>query len=107
MIPFIRSLSELMAITESRDSQEKTKHNNDMHNIRVNSGQRSRDIRSSNKKEVYLPNFPKILRRQWIRNKESVLKLIDNIDYTDSNIKSIYDMSVIERENVKNQQDVA
>ena len=59
MIPFIRSLSELMAITESRDSQKHISQCNESYSSTVDSGQRKRYINSLDKKEVDLPNLPK------------------------------------------------
>ena len=57
MIPFIRSLSELMAITESEDSQKHVIQYNENYSSIVDSGQRKRYIKSLGKKEVDLPDF--------------------------------------------------
>ena len=69
MIPFIRSISELMAITESRDGQKNVSQYNESYSSTVDSGQRKRYINSLNKKEVDLPDLPKIIRHKWIKNK--------------------------------------
>tara|TARA_B100000965_G_C19504038_1_gene718790 strand:- start:353 stop:673 length:321 start_codon:yes stop_codon:yes gene_type:complete len=106
MIPFIRSLSELMAITESRDIQEELLRNQDIHSSTVDSGQRKRYIRSLNKSEVELPNLPKTIRSKWIKNKDSVSRFIKNLDYNNQ-IQSSYDLTLLERQNKSNQQDVA
>ena len=106
MIPFIRSLSELMAITESRDIQKHISKYNDFYSSEVDSGQRKRYINSLNKKEVDLPDFPKIIRHKWIKNKISISKFIDDLDYNNQ-IQSSYDLTLIERQNKRNQQDVA
>ena len=50
MIPFIRSLSELMAITESRETQNDLSQNNESYNSIMDSGQRKRYTRSLDKK---------------------------------------------------------
>mgnify|MGYP001162632829 CR=1 FL=1 len=49
MITFIRSLSELMAMTESRDNPKNLIKNNDVRISTVDSGQRKRYLRSLNK----------------------------------------------------------
>ena len=106
MIPFIRSLSELKAITESRDCQNDLSRHNMSCNSTVDSGQRKRYIRSLEKKGVELPNPPKIIRNKWIQNKESVSRFINDLDYNNQ-IQSSYDLTLIERQNKRTQQDVA
>ena len=106
MIPFIRSLSELMAITESRDSQKNVSQYNESYSSTVDSGQRKRYIKSLNKKEVDLPDLPKTIRHKWMQNKTSISKFIDDLDYNNQ-IQSSYDLTLIERQNKRTQQDVA
>ena len=106
MIPFIRSLSELMAITESRDNQKHVSQYNESYSSTVDSGQRKRYIKSLNKKEVGLPDLPKTIRRKWMQNKTSISRFIDELDYNNQ-IQSSYDLTLIERQNKRNQQDVA
>ena len=106
MIPFIRSLSELKAITESRDSQKNLSRHNERYKSSIDSGQRKRYIRSLDKEEVELPDLPKIIRHKWIQNKESVSRFIDDLDYNNQ-IQSSYDLTLIERQNKRTQQDVA
>ena len=106
MIPFIRSLSELMAITESRDSQNHVSQYKESYSSTVDSGQRKRYIKSLNKKEVDLPDLPKKIRRKWMQNKTSISRFIDDLDYNNQ-IQSSYDLTLIERQNKRTQQDVA
>ena len=106
MIPFIRSLSELMAITDSRECQKYVSQYNESDSSTVDSGQRKRYINSLNTKEVDLPNFPRTIRRKWIQNKTSLSRFIDDLDYNNQ-IQSSYDLTLIERQNKRNQQDVA
>ena len=106
MIPFIRSLSKLMAIIKSRDSQKLISRNNESYCMKVDSGQRKRYIRSTEKKEIDLPSLPKTIRRKLIQKKESVSKFIDDLDYNNQ-IQSSYDLTLIERQNKQTQQDVA
>ena len=106
MIPFIRSLSELMAITDSRECEKHVSQYNDSYSSTVDSGQRKRYIKSLEKKEVHLPNLPKTIRRKWMQNKTSISRFIDGLDYNNQ-IQSSYDLTLIERQNKRNQQDVA
>ena len=106
MIPFIRSLSELMAITESRGGQRYVSQYDDTHTSTTDSGQRKRYVKSINKKEVDLPDLPKAIRRKWKQNKKSISRFIDDLDYNNQ-IQSSYDLTLIERQNKRTQQDVA
>ena len=106
MIPFIRSLSELMAITYSRDSKNHLSKSNDIPSSTVDSGQRKRYLKSLEKSEINLPSLPRTLRHKWIKNKESVSKFIDGLDYNNQ-IQSSYDLTLLERQNERDQQDVA
>ena len=106
MITFIRSLSELMAITDSRESQKNVSQYNESYSSTVDSGQRKRYIKSLDKKEVDLPNLPKIVRHKWMENKTSISRFIDDLDYNNQ-IQSSYDLTLIDRQNKRNQQDVA
>jgi len=106
MIPFIRSLSELMAITESRGSKKHVYQHNESYSSTIDSGQRKRYIKSLSKKVVDLPDLPKTIRRKWMQNKTSISRFIDDLDYNNQ-IQSSYDLTLIERQNKRNQQDVA
>lgn len=106
MIPFIRSLSELKAITESRDIKQNTSQSIERDSPAIDSGQRKRYIRSLSNKKVELPNLPRTIRNNWIKKKESLSRFIDDLDYNNQ-IQSSYDLTLIERQNKKTQQDVA
>ena len=106
MIPFIRSLSELMAITESRETQNDLYQNNESYNSIMDSGQRKRYKRSLEKNDVGLPSLPKQVRRNWITRKEKLSRFVDELDYNNQ-IQSSYDLTLLERQNKRNTQDVA
>ena len=106
MIPFIRSISELTAITESRDRLKDVSENNEINSSIFDIGQRKRYLRSLAKKEIDLPDLPKIIRRKWINNKKSMSKFFDELDYNNQ-IQSSYDLTLLERQNKSNQKDVA
>ena len=106
MIPFIRSLSELMAITESRETQNDLFQNNESYNSIMDSGQRKRYTRSIEKNDIDLPSLPKKLKRNWITRKEKLSRFVDELDYNNQ-IQSSYDLTLLERQNKRNTQDVA
>ena len=106
MIPFIRSLSELMAITESRETHNDLYQNNGSYNSIMDSGQRKRYTRSLEKKDVDLPSIPKKARHNWINRKEKLSRFVDELDYNNQ-IQSSYDLTLLERQNKRNTQDVA
>jgi len=106
MIPFIRSLSELMLITESRDNYNELSKRGEINSSTVDSGQRKRYIRSLAKNDVELPDLPKTIRSKWITNKKYISRFIDDLDYNNQ-IQSSYDLTLLERQNTHNQQDVA
>lgn len=106
MIPFIRSLSELMAITESRESNKNITQNDEKYNSAMDSGQRKRYSRFLEKEAVNLPNIPKKIRHKWIQNKKQVSRFIDELDYNNQ-IQSSYDLTLLERQSSRNHEDVA
>ena len=106
MIPFIRSLAELMAITESRESNKDISDNHGNHISTIDSGQRKRYIRSLEQKTITIPNLPKTIRHKWIQNKDYVSRFINELDYNNQ-IQSSYDLTLLERQNNINQKDVA
>ena len=106
MIPFIRSLTELMVMTKSRDELNKR---NEIKGSRIyteESGQRKRYLRSESEIEIDLPNIPKSNRRKWIKNKEAVYKFFDKLDYNNQ-IQSSFDLTLLDRQNRSNNHDAA
>ena len=106
MIPSLRSLSELMAITESRNRQNDLSENIEKRSSTMDSGQRKRYTRSMNKNEVKLPELHKKIRHKWIKNKEDIRKFIYELDYNNQ-IQSSYDLTLLGRQNKRNEQDAA
>ena len=106
MIPFIRSLAELMAITESRGTKNDLSQNNESHSSIMDSGQRKRYTRSLDKKDINLPNLPKKIKSNWINKKEKLSRLVDELDYNNQ-IQSSYELTLLESQNKRNTQDVA
>ncbi len=106
MIPFIRTHSELMAITESRDSQIDISKNIEDVNSSMYRNKRKKNIISFDKKLVDLPNLPKNISHKLNKNKKSISKFIDELDYNNQ-IQSSYDLILLERQSKINKQDAA
>ena len=106
MIPFIRTLPELMAITESKENRINISKKIQCDYSTVDSGQRKRYIRSLKKDEINLPDLPKEIRYRLISKKESISKFIDDIEYN-TQIQSSYDLTLLQSQNKTNQKDAA
>ena len=106
MIPFIRSIAELMAITEPRGSMEKLSKKDKVYSSTLDSGQKKQYIRSKETKEIILPALPKTKRSKWINNKSAISRFIDDLDYNNQ-IQSSYDLTLLARHDNSNLQDVA
>ncbi len=106
MIPFIRSISELMAITEPRKLASNETKDYDLKSSTVDSGQRKRYIKSIIEKEVGLPDLPKTKRCKWISSKDAVSKFLSGFDYNNQ-IQSSYDLTLLARQIKTNHQDAA
>tara|TARA_Y100001968_G_scaffold316308_1_gene343970 strand:+ start:845 stop:1165 length:321 start_codon:yes stop_codon:yes gene_type:complete len=106
MIPFIRSLNELMVITQPRLEIIKNKDRNKSRNYSEVDSLENRSTTSINDKEIHLPDLPKFRRPKWIKNKEKMLKLLDQLDYNDQ-IQSSYELTLIETQKNHEENDVA
>ncbi len=105
MIPFIRSISELIAISRPRSEYLKVSRQY-YPSLIEDSGQRKRYLRSKEGKILDLPNFKQKARTNWIKNKEKISKLIDDLDYNNQ-IQSSYDLTLIARQTKENYKDAA
>tara|TARA_Y100001968_G_C19311922_1_gene694659 strand:+ start:275 stop:595 length:321 start_codon:yes stop_codon:yes gene_type:complete len=106
MIPSIRSISELMAITQARGMQDCMSRKEVIDSLPEDSGQRKRYVRSLNKTKVKLPDLPKSIRHEWIDRKELISRFFDKLDYNNQ-IQSTYDLTLLERQNKVFHKDVA
>ena len=95
-----------MAIIDSRYRQKHISQYNERNSSTVHSGQRKQYIKSFNKEKIDLPDLPKTIRRKWMQNKISISRFVDELDYNNQ-IQSSYDLTLIERQNKRTQQDVA
>ena len=103
MIPFIRSFSELMIL-----SQPNTKNDGD-YRKRKNKTSKEDEIKRVNKvnlkskKRITLPNLPK---RNFPIYKDEVLKFIEDLDYNNQ-IQSSYELTLIGRQSNKDHREAA
>ncbi len=70
------------------------------------SAQRKRYLRSKEAKVLNLPNVPKITRPKWIKSKEVVFKILDELDYNNQ-IQSSYDLTLLDRLKTYDSKDAA
>ncbi len=106
MISFLRSLTELMAITQSRDPLRKKDQCKELCSSSEDSGQRKRYIRSEKEKEIEITTLSKISKHGLEKSKDFASKLFDELDYNNQ-IQSTYDLILLERQSSYEKQDVA
>ena len=106
MIPFIRSFTELMAITHSRDNLINDFVNVEQKNYSENCKQTKENTYSKAEKKIMLPRLPKIERRKWVKSKEAFSKFFDKLDYNNQ-IQSSLDITLLECNKNYDQKDVA
>ena len=107
MIPFVRSLTELMVITQSRTTLTKSSDKKSEKNFLARrDNQINYNQNEKNKNKITLPSIPKSKIKKWIKSKEAVSRFFDNLDYNNQ-IQSSLDLTLLERQNIYDQQDVA
>ena len=106
MIPFIRSLTELIVISKSRENYKKSDQVEDYNCLIEESGQRKRYVKSLNEKRGNLPNINIKTRDQLLKKKKNLSKFLSRKSYY-SQIQSTYDLTLLERQNNYNHKDVA
>tara|TARA_Y100001968_G_C19415512_1_gene748770 strand:- start:1576 stop:1896 length:321 start_codon:yes stop_codon:yes gene_type:complete len=106
MIPFLRSITELMLITKSRGQCDINSRSDEYYLLTEDSGQRKRYIRSKEQNIIKLPNMTRTPRRNWQKSKEAVSRFLDTLDYNNQ-IQSSYDLTLLDRQNDYDYHDVA
>ena len=107
MIPFFRSLNELMAITQSRHSLIKNYEEKEQKELSRSTDELYKLDRTENRKDkIILPSLPKLKRRKWIKSKEAVSKFLDNLDYNNQ-IQSSLDLTLLERQRSYENKEIA
>ena len=106
MIPSIRSIQELIELSNSRISLNKLNRSSEFNNLTEDSAQRKRYIRSEHEEKVKLPIFEKISKQKWKKSKKAMAKILEELDYNNQ-IQSSYDITLLERVSKLDQRDVA
>ncbi len=106
MIPFTRSLSELMELTESRSNQKYLSKYKNTYISTLDSGRKRRCSTYLNNENVSRNGFYKTIRHKLMQNKGRVSKFIKNLNYNNQ-IQSSIDLTLIERKHKRNQKNVA
>ncbi len=106
MIPSIRSIQELIELSNSRIRLNKLNQSSEYNNLTEDSGQRKRYIRSEYDEKIKLPIFEKISRANWKKSKKAMAKVLEELDYNNQ-IQSSYDITLLERVSKLDQRDVA
>tara|TARA_Y100001968_G_C19367961_1_gene723585 strand:- start:109 stop:429 length:321 start_codon:yes stop_codon:yes gene_type:complete len=106
MIPFIRSINELMAITQSRSKAIMSSKNKNLDRFSEVNFKKEIHINSIPKKSIGLPELPKVKRRRWVKSKEAVSKFFNELDYNNQ-IQSSYDLTLLDMQNNFDQHDIA
>ena len=106
MIPIIRSFTEIMLTTQSRDQLNKKSQTKDLHSLNVSSQKKEKGSITKETKVISLPDIPKKTRRKWIKSKEAVSRFFDQLDYNNQ-IQSTYDLTLLDRQKNYDHQDAA
>ena len=106
MIPIIRSLTEIMLTTQSRDHLNGKSKTKDSHSLNLSRKQKDKNSIYKNTKVISLPNIPKSTRRKWMKSKEAVSRFFDHLDYNNQ-IQSTYDLTLMDRQENYDHRDAA
>ena len=106
MIPFIRSLNELMLITQSR-SRSSNYSEDSKYKKSFNINEAKADRKGPKHEDVILlPKIPKNRRPKWIKSKEAISRFFDELDYNNQ-IQSSYDLTLLEIQKSYDHHDIA
>ena len=106
MIAIIRSITELMVITSSREHPKQDQFEQDIKNIKPANNKEKNNLNPKINKLIKLPNLPKIERRRWIKRKEALSRFLDELDYNNQ-IQTTYDLTLIDSQKKNDHHDVA
>ena len=106
MIPFIRSLTELMVITQPKNQYNTPNGNKSLEGLAEVSLKNDKYINSKIKNKIGLPEFPKTKIRRWVKSKEAVSKFLNELDYNNQ-IQSSYDLTLLDIQNNFDEHNVA
>ena len=106
MIPLLRSLEELDMITTSRVKYDKIHSGNDLNFYYKIKKRKNNPVNLNNKQTINLPDLPRTTKRKWIKSKEVVSRLLEEMNYNNQ-IQPSYDLTLQERQRSYDNHDVA
>ena len=106
MIAIIRSITELMVITTSREQLKQDKFEQDIKDMKPGNNEEKNNLIPKSNKFIKLPNLPKIERRRWTKRKEALSRFLDELDYNNQ-IQSTYDLTLIDSQKEYDNHDIA
>ena len=106
MIPFIRSMTELMVITQSKNQGKMPNESKSLEELTKVRSKKDGYINYKHKKAVSLPEIHKTKRRRWVKSKEAVSRFFNELDYNNQ-IQSSYDITLLEMQNNYDKHDIA
>ena len=106
MITIIRSITELMVITRSREHLKQNKVEQNIKDIKPSINDEKNNLIPKTNKLIKLPNLPKIEKRRWTKRKQALSRFLDELDYNNQ-IQSTYDLTLIDSQKKYDHHDVA
>ena len=106
MMTIIRSITELMVITTTREHTKQNEFEQDIKDPLPINNKSKKNRNSKNNKLIKLPSLPKTERRRWTKRKEALSKFLDELDYNNQ-IQSTYDLTLIDRQKKYDHHDIA
>ena len=106
MIPLMRSLFELIEITQSKDQYTKRNERKEVYIPSNKSTPGDKEMNYKDKKSVGLPDITNLKRRKWTKSKKVISRFFDELDYNNQ-IQSSYDLTLLKRQHDYEQHDAA
>lgn len=106
MMTIIRSITELMVITTTREHLKQKEFEQVIKDPLPINNKSKKNRNSKNNKLIKLPSLPKTERRRWTKRKEALSKFLDELDYNNQ-IQSTYDLTLIDSQKKYDHHDAA
>ena len=106
MMTIIRSITELMVITTTREHLKQNEFKQDIKDPQQINNRSKKNRIPKNNKLIKLPSLPKTERRRWTKRKEALSKFLDELDYNNQ-IQSTYDLTLIDSQKKYDHHDAA
>jgi len=106
MIPLIRSFTELMIVTQSRNDLNKVNTHRNAIIEEKPSKEKNVATQLIDQLEIDLPKIDSVKRRRWVKSKKAISKLLKEFDYNNQ-IQSSYDITLLRSYQTYDNHDVA